>query len=133
MALSKNFKLSPQHTLNLFLDNNKYLSHLLVKGVKNNFQPIYDFLNEIKSNLDFLVSQIFCLDEEENVGFFFNALKSCIISKDENTIWECLELWMEIGVTYKMKGISMKFTKGWVKNEGVNTLFFTLSKSPQYF
>jgi hypothetical protein len=44
ISLSKNFKLSPQHTLNLFIDNNKYLSHLLVKGVKNNFAPISDFL-----------------------------------------------------------------------------------------
>jgi hypothetical protein len=34
ISLSKNFKLSPQQTLNLFLDNNKYLAHLLVKGIK---------------------------------------------------------------------------------------------------
>ena len=37
ISLSKNFKLSPQHTLNLFLDNNKYLAHLLVKGIKESF------------------------------------------------------------------------------------------------
>lgn len=64
LTLSKNFKLSPQHTLNLFIDNNKYLSHLLVKGVKNNFNLIHDFLREIKINLDYLVSHIFCVDEE---------------------------------------------------------------------
>lgn len=37
ISISKNFKLSPQHTLNLFLDNNKYLAHLLVKGVKTSY------------------------------------------------------------------------------------------------
>jgi len=88
----------------------------LVKGVKNNFQPIYDFLNEIKLNLDFLVSQIFCIDEEENIQFFFNSLKSCIISKDENTVFECLDLWIEVGITYKLKGISLKYLKNWIKN-----------------
>ncbi len=34
ISLSKNFRLSPQHTLNLFLDNNKYLALLFVKGIK---------------------------------------------------------------------------------------------------
>ena len=37
ISISKNFKISPQQTLNLFLDNNKYLSHLLAKGVKNSY------------------------------------------------------------------------------------------------
>ena len=62
ILLSKNFKLSHQHTLNLFIDNNKYLSHLLVKGVKNNYQPIHEFLNDIKINSDYLVSHLFCVD-----------------------------------------------------------------------
>lgn len=50
LSLSKNFKLSAQHTLNLFIDNNKYLSHLIVKGVKNNYQPIYDFIMDLTTN-----------------------------------------------------------------------------------
>ena len=37
ISLSTHFKLSVQHTLNLFLDNNKYLAHLLVKGVKGTY------------------------------------------------------------------------------------------------
>lgn len=56
-----------------------------------------------------------------------------MISKDENTVWECLDVWIEIAVTYKMKGISVKYIKSWIKSEGINTLFFTLSKSSIYF
>lgn len=51
ISLSKNFKLSPQHTLNLFLDNNKYLAHLLVKGIKESFDHVITFENEILANL----------------------------------------------------------------------------------
>ena len=51
ISLSKNFKLSPQHTLNLFLDNNKYLAHLLVKGIKESFEPVIMFQNEVLTNL----------------------------------------------------------------------------------
>ena len=51
ISLSKNFKLSPQHTLNLFLDNNKYLAHLLVKGIKESFDHVITFENEILAHL----------------------------------------------------------------------------------
>lgn len=51
ISLSKNFKLSAQHTLNLFLDNNKYLAHLLVKGIKESFEHVLSFEREILGNL----------------------------------------------------------------------------------
>ena len=59
ISISKHFKLSPKHTLNLFLDNNKYLAHLLVKGVKGSFEPIYNVLKDIKDILDFIVVTLF--------------------------------------------------------------------------
>ncbi len=64
VSISKHFKLSPKHTLNLFLDNNKYLAHLLVKGVKGAFEPIYKFLDDIKSTLDYIVVTLFTHDEK---------------------------------------------------------------------
>jgi hypothetical protein len=62
ITISKNFKLSPQHTLNLFLDNNKFLAHLVVKGVKNSFEPIFAMLNDIISNMEMIVVNLFCTD-----------------------------------------------------------------------
>jgi hypothetical protein len=62
ITISKNFKLSPQHTLNLFLDNNKFLAHLVVKGVKNSFEPIFAMLNDVISNMEMIVVNLFCTD-----------------------------------------------------------------------
>jgi hypothetical protein len=62
ISISKNFKLSPQHTLNLFLDNNKFLSHLVVKGVKNSFDPIHAMLADVTNNIDMIVASLFCTD-----------------------------------------------------------------------
>jgi hypothetical protein len=59
-SLSKCLKLSPQHALNLFLENNKYLAHLLVKGVKNSYSPIMEFLHDIYSNVDYIALKLFC-------------------------------------------------------------------------
>ena len=46
ISISSHFKLSVQHTLNLFLDNNKYLAHLFVKGVKGSYEPVVLVLND---------------------------------------------------------------------------------------
>jgi hypothetical protein len=64
VSLSKNLKLSPQHALNLFLENNKYLAHLLVKGVKGSYLPIMDFLHDIYSNVKYIVLNLFCNEEK---------------------------------------------------------------------
>lgn len=83
ILISKHFKISPQQTLNLYLDNNKYLSHLLAKGVKNSFEPVYSLLEDIKAQIEFIVLRLFCIDEEQNVNFMLNGLKTCLIGKDE--------------------------------------------------
>jgi DNA-directed RNA polymerase alpha subunit len=70
-----------QHTLNLFLDDNKYLAHLLVKGVKNEFEPVLLVLDDIFNHLPFIVESLFCVDEKESVTFMLNAIKPCLISK----------------------------------------------------
>lgn len=60
ISLSKNLKISPHQALNLFLENNKYLAHLLVKGVKGSYSPILEFLQDVFSNAEFIVLSLFC-------------------------------------------------------------------------
>lgn len=57
----------------------------MTKGVKNTFEPIYGLLADIKTHAEFVVLRIFCLDEEQNVNFMLNALRTCLIGKDEAT------------------------------------------------
>lgn len=56
-----------------------------------------------------------------------------MISKDEMTVVECLDVWGDVVMEYKMKGLGMTNLKGWMKNEGVNTLFYALKKEPSLF
>jgi hypothetical protein len=96
ISISNNFKLSVQHTLNLFLDDNKYLAHLLVKGVKNEFDPIFNLLDDIASHLGFIIDTLFCLDEQQSLTFLLNALKPCLISKSALVAEKCLTLLREL-------------------------------------
>lgn len=65
----------------MFLDNNKYLAHLLVKGVKGSYDPIFAFLNDIEENIEYIVVTLFCVDEKESLNFFLNGIKPALISK----------------------------------------------------
>lgn len=116
ILISKHFKISPQQTLNLFLDNNKYLSHLLAKGVKNSFEPVYALLNDIKAHSEFVVLRLFSLDEEQNVNFAFNALRTCLIGKDEATAVLFCDILMEIYHQYRLSNLNLQALRNWIKN-----------------
>lgn len=62
ISISNNFKLSVQHALNLFLDNNKYLAHLLVKGVKSSYDPVLMMLSDLHQSIDFIVDTLLVVD-----------------------------------------------------------------------
>ena len=71
-----------QHALNLFLDNNKYLAHLLVKGVKGTYEPVILLLKDCSDYMGFIVDSLFCVDEKESLFLFLGAIKPCLISKE---------------------------------------------------
>ena len=81
ISICNNFKLSVQHALNLFLDNNKYLAHLLVKGVKGSYEPVLLMLSDLHQHIDFIVDALLCVDEKESLDLLLGALKPCLISK----------------------------------------------------
>jgi hypothetical protein len=92
ISICNNFKLSVQHALNLFLDGNKYLAHLLVKGVKGTYEPVLNLLADCTKELAFLVDSLLCIDEKESVELFLGALKPCLISKDQTVAESFLSL-----------------------------------------
>lgn len=133
ISISRNFKLSPQHTLNLFLDNNKYLAHLLVKGVKNSYEPIYALLADLASNIDYIVVTLFCTDEKESVTFFLNAVKPALISKESQVSENCLKVLNDLHDAYKANSMSLDIVRQWMKEEGLNTIFFAIKRHPEIF
>ena len=130
ISISKHFKVSPQQTLNLFLDSNKYLSHLLAKGVKSSFEPVHALLNESRGLAEFIVTNLLSLDEEQNVKFLLNALRTCLISRDFETAELYCCFLIEVYDQYRLGGLSLQAVRQWVATEGINTLFFSIKKHP---
>jgi hypothetical protein len=90
ISICNHFKLSPQHALNLFMDNNKYLAHLFVKGVKSTYEPVLLLLRDLREQAAFIVDALLCVDEKESLELLLGALKPCLISKEMAVAESCL-------------------------------------------
>ena len=61
---------------------------MLIKGLKNDFNPVENFLSEIYTNLNRII--IFIEIEEANIPIVLNTLKPCFLSKNEEVSnWIC--------------------------------------------
>jgi len=72
----------------------------LVKGVKNSYLPIMEFLNDVLSNVEFIVLGLFCKEEKESVEFLFNVLKPGLISKNEQVAQRTLDIFVAFHEVY---------------------------------
>jgi len=114
ISICNNFKLSVQHALNLFLDNNKYLAHLLVKGVKGSYDPVLLMLSDVHQHIDFIVDSLLVVDEKESLDLFLGALKPCLISKEVTVAESCLALLKDFIQVYMQKGLKMEVVCNWM-------------------
>lgn len=69
-------------------NGNKYLAHVLVKGLKSEFQPVEKFLQDIYVNTKRLL--VFVEVEESTIPILLNTLKPALLSKSEEvSMWSC--------------------------------------------
>lgn len=74
IILSKHLALNPKQTAALFTHGNKYLAHVLAKGVKGLYEPILGFYQEIYSNIAVLVRLLLDDVSRKSLGFTMNAV-----------------------------------------------------------
>lgn len=55
ISLSRNLNLKPNQIVVLLTNNLKYLAHIIIKGIKQDFKPIQEFFKEIHQNIPLIV------------------------------------------------------------------------------
>ena len=71
--------ISRQQAVTLLEDNNKYLAHILVKGVKGEFSDIEQLMERWFRKVDFIVHK---MGEQNDMCFFFlQVIKPALLSK----------------------------------------------------
>ncbi|CAD8059186.1 unnamed protein product [Paramecium sonneborni] len=97
VALAKNLQLTIKQAASLFTNNNKYLAHILAKGVKGVFEPIVSFYKETYANSNQL-NKLFNEDStKKSMIFALQALKPGLISKSYDVVYEAVRLFTRLG------------------------------------
>jgi len=80
--LSKHLELDPKQTTSLFTHGNKYLAHVIAKGVKGLFDPIVSFYQEVYANCNVLLKFFSEDTSRKSLHFSLSAMKPGLVSRN---------------------------------------------------
>lgn len=108
----------------------KFLAHLVVKGVKGEFEPIINWLSEVYASL----SRVFQFFEEHdsNVHMFLSAIKPGLLSKDQEvTLWSLRILGRAFFELSEMEMHQVGYEWFTRENGGLAATFMCMQRHPQ--
>lgn len=86
--MSTKLKLTKKQAIALIADNNRYLAHVFVKGVKGLYHEIEEILETFSKDIEMIVSKI--TEAHDVCDFFLQMVKPSILSKSEDVVtWGC--------------------------------------------
>ena len=93
-TLCKHFKMKPKQCAALLTNNNQYLMHAAVKGLKGNFEPVIGWYEELNSISEFF-AEIICLEAKKQkknntLIMAMNAIKTGCYSHSYDVAGSCL-------------------------------------------
>lgn len=81
-------KLTKKQAVALLADNNKYLAHVLVKGVKGEFVEIDELMQKFYTNIEYIIEKM--IGQNDMCFFFLQIIKPSLLSKSEEIAqWGC--------------------------------------------
>ena len=98
LLLKSSLGMNLEEILGLFTNQNKYLAHIIVKGINDNFDPIilfYSLLNKYSEKLKYFYQQ-----DSKDAEACFYALKPGFISKNPRVAELTIELFGKLGNIY---------------------------------
>lgn len=132
LILSKHLELDPKQTASLFTHGNKYLAHVLVKGVKGLFDPIIAFYTEAYSNINTLL-RLFNEDStHKSLHFSLGALKPGLVSKSFEVAEWAARLFSKLAFEFGDNILLMHAWEWFVgaEGQGLNMTLLGLKRHP---
>lgn len=86
LSFCHNFLLKPKQGAGLLAQGCKFLAHIVVKGLKGDFEPVKSWLQEIYGSLEVLTELILKEKKAGSLRFILTALKPGLLSKDTDVV-----------------------------------------------
>ena len=86
LSFCQSFEISPKKAAGLLIQNNKYLAHLIVKGLRGDHYPIFQWYSSLLLNFDKLLSLIQNEIAKGSINLILSAVKPGLLSKNVKTV-----------------------------------------------
>lgn len=96
LVLCQSLHLPANEVLGLFTNQNKYLAHLIAKGLKGDFTPIIKFYEDLKDHVPKMKSLF--ENDSKSEAFTLYALKPGLVSKSPEVVQLTIDLFKEFEI-----------------------------------
>jgi hypothetical protein len=105
ISFSHHFQLKPKQAAGLLTQGGKYLAHIIVKGLKGQYEPVVAWYQAIFSALKHLFALIIKEETNGSIALILSTLRPGLLSKHvETTLWTCRVLY-SLGKEMQDKGL----------------------------
>jgi hypothetical protein len=104
-TLCRNFKMKPKQCAALLTNNNQYLMHSVIKGLKGNFEPVIGWYEELNSISEYF-AEIICLESKKHkkhntLIMAMNAVKTGCFSHNYEVAQWCLRFLTKLAYEFE--------------------------------
>jgi hypothetical protein len=124
ISLCKNLNINSRQSIALLSNNRKYLTIMCFKGIKQDFNQVLSWFDDINNNLNILINILKNLNDEKSISMSFATLGVGIYSK-------CLEISNISNLIIYNLSKEFEMDWDWFKNEGLALFMFAIDKHPQ--
>ena len=125
LSFCKNFELSPKQAAGLLTQNNKFLAHVIVKGLRGDHTPIYYWYNTLINHCDKLVGLIKAEVGKGSVNLILSALRPGLLSRNLSTGEKCTEL---LEIIFEKLSNELQLLWEWFSKEGLEACMLALNR-----
>ncbi|CAG9322647.1 unnamed protein product [Blepharisma stoltei] len=121
------FELKPKQAAGLLTQGNKYLAHIIVKGLKGDLKPIYSWYKTILEHLSRLTDLMINEEPNGSIKLVLSAFRPGFLSKNEDIAHACCDLYnslFEVLIEKNMMGALWD----WFQSEGVSACVISLQR-----
>lgn len=99
-SFCKHFELKPKQAAGLLTQKGKYLSHIVVKGLRGKFEPIISWYQDMYANMKSILQLVEKEEASGSLNLMLSALRPGLVSKSiEVTVWTC-RLFAKLGAEF---------------------------------
>jgi hypothetical protein len=105
VSFSHHFGLKPKQAAGLMTQGGKYLAHIIVKGLKGQYEPVVAWYQAIFAALKHLFALIVKEEVNGSIALILSTLRPGLLSKHvETTLWTC-RVFSRLGKELQDKGL----------------------------